>query len=282
MRPFLKPSCLEELFELRERHPEAMVIAGGTDLLVRLRGEGTPDNRPFLSLKRIAEVHGILEDDASLCIGAAETMSRIMTDPRVMAHAPLLVRAVGHIGGPAIRNMATIGGNIATASPAGDSLPPLHLLGAEIETASSSGTRSLPIGEFITGPGGTVLLPGEIIRGIRLPKSPPFTTICFEKVGRRRSLAIAVASFGGMVRLAADGTVAEARLAWGSVGPTVARVPEAERALVGSPLTAERLESAAAIVRESVTPMDDIRASARYRRKVSGKLLFRLMTATNR
>jgi CO/xanthine dehydrogenase FAD-binding subunit len=277
MRSVLKPSCLDELFEMQKQHPDAMVIAGGTDLLVRLRGEVFQDDRPLLSLGGVTELLGIRVEGTKIAVGAATTFSRIIADPLLAEHAPLLAKAARTIGGPAIRNMATIGGNIRTASPAGDSLTPLHLLEAEIEIASRTGKRLLPVGEFITGPGRTALGDGELIIRILLPRMASLPYCCFEKVGRRRSMAIAVVSFSGMARLSGVGVIEEARFAWGSVGPTVVRISAVEQELTGSRLDPAAIRHAAQVVRESLAPISDIRATADYRRSVAANLLVRFL-----
>jgi len=277
MRAVLTPSCLDEVFYLLERHPDAIPVAGGTDLLVRLRSQTFQDERPLLSLATVPELHGIREEGTSIAIGAATTFSHIITHPLLLVRAPLLARAALTIGGPAVRNMATIGGNIRTASPAGDSLTPLYLLDAEIEITSHTEKRLLPIGEFITGPGRTALRDGELITRILLPQTASFPWQHFEKVGRRRSMAIAVTSFAGMARLSCTGTIEEARCSWGSVGPTVLRIPALEHELAGSPLTADTISHAAHIVRDGVTPISDIRATAAYRCSVAGNLLVRFL-----
>ena len=277
MRAILTPSSLEELFTLMERHPTALPLAGGTDLLVRLRAAALQDERPLLSIAKVTQMHGIRMEGTGLAIGAAETFSRIIADPLVAEHAPLLARAARSIGGPALRNMATIGGNIRTASPAGDSLTPLYLLDAAIEVASPQGRRLVPIGAFICGPGRTALGDGEMITRVLLPRAAGLPCQCFEKIGRRRSMAIAVTSFAGLLRLSGAGTLEEARFAWGSVGPTVLRFPSLEAELVGSRLDAGTVRHAARMVRESVCPISDIRATADYRRGVAGNLLVRFL-----
>jgi len=277
MRAVLKPACLEELFFMLDRHPEALAMAGGTDLLVRLRKETARDERPILLLADVAELQGVVDTGKGISIGATTTVSHLIADPLVGRHAPLLVRAARTIGGPAVRNMATIGGNIRTASPAGDSLPPLYLLGAEVELASRRGRRRLPIGEFVAGPGLTLLHDREIITRILLPHGAPFPCRTFKKIGLRRSLAVAVISFAGMLRLSCDGMVEEARFAWGSVAPTVVRLPGLEARLVGSHLDKDTIREATEIVRNGVSPIDDIRATADYRRSVAANLLVRFL-----
>jgi CO/xanthine dehydrogenase FAD-binding subunit len=277
MRALLTPSCLEEVFALLELYPEALTMAGGTDLLVRLRGVTGSNSRPLVLLADVAELQGIIDTGKEISIGAVTTMGRLIADPLIGRNAPLLIQAARSIGGPAIRNMATIGGNISTASPAGDSLPALYLLGAEVELVSRQGKRRTPIGEFVAGPGRTSLHGREIITRILLPYAECLPLQSFEKVGLRRSMAVAVASFAGMARLSAAGVVEEARFAWGSVAPTVVRLPGMETALVGSGLDTDTIRKAAAIVREAVSPIDDIRATADYRRSVAGNLLTRFL-----
>jgi xanthine dehydrogenase FAD-binding subunit len=277
MSEILAPSGLDEYFELRQRHPDAQALAGGTDLLVRRRARPCDAAAPLVALNGIDALHGLSEDEDGLSIGALTSFSALISDARIKARAPLLACAARTVGGPAIRNMATIGGNVCTASPAGDSLTPLYLAAALIEMASPHGRRTLPIADFIQGPGRTALRPGELLTRIVLPPSVSFAHQRFEKVGRRRSLAISVASFCGELRFAADGTVAEARFAWGSVAPTVLRIPALEADLVGRRLDRLAIRSAASVVRERVAPISDIRASADYRRRVAGNLLTRFL-----
>jgi len=270
------PHTVEELFNLLVNVPDGHLMAGGTDLLVTLRHE--PQERlPIIALERITELSLIEElSDGSVSIGACVSFSSVVASRLLKARYPLLTQAASTVGGPAIRNMATIGGNIVTASPAADSLPALYLLDARLELRSAAGQRTVAIEEFISGPRRTLLQPGEIISRIILPPSIDWSIQLFEKVGRRKSLAIAVASLAAAIRLAADGSVAEARFAWGSVGPTVIRCPAAEAALIGKPLSEESLACAANHARQTVCPIDDIRASADYRRSVAGNLLLRL------
>ncbi|OGR34775.1 MAG: hypothetical protein A2051_11770 [Desulfovibrionales bacterium GWA2_65_9] len=277
--------------------PGARVLAGGTDLLVRLRANpqataNAPEgagSATLVSLDRLAALRGIVEDSKAetrdagpgnlhrtLRIGAATTHAELLAHPLVRARLPVLAQALAELGSPPIRNMATLGGNICTASPAGDSLPPLLVLGAEVELASAAGVRRMALAEFILGPGRTAFMPGEVLLAVHVPLPAVGCVQHFEKVGRRSALAVAVVSLAALVRLDRRGRIAEARLAWGSVAPTVWRCPEAEAALIGRTLSLTALSAAAAIVRARVQPIDDIRASAAYRREVAGNLLLRL------
>lgn len=271
------PTCLDEVFPLLKESPTVKLMAGGTDLLVRLRDAGLDGKPPLVLLQNIEGLADIDLDKGVLCIGSGASFSAIMAHPLVRKHAPLLAKAVGTIGGPAIRNMGTLGGNIVTASPAGDSLPPLYAMDARVELVSSRGARTIPIVEFIGGPGKTDIQKDEILTQIRIPVDQGFQSQCFEKVGLRRSLAIAVASFCGRLKFAQDGTVAKVCFAWGSVAPTVAGSPEAAAAITGRRLNRDSITKSVAAATASLSPIDDIRASAHYRRTVAGGLLKRFL-----
>ncbi len=273
----LFPNTVEELFNLLNQQPDTRIMAGGTDLLVSLR-HAPQHERTIIGLERVDELRQIDElSDNSVSIGAAVTFGSIVRNPLLKERYPLLTQATATVGGPAIRTMASIGGNIVTASPAADSLPALYLLDARLELRSATGSRIVAIDAFISSPRRTLLQPGELISRIILPPAQQWNIQCFEKVGRRKSLAIAVASLAAMLRLADDNTVTEARFAWGSVGPTVLRCPGAEAVLINKPLSEATLQDAAALVQQAVQPIDDIRATADYRRTVAGNLLFRLV-----
>lgn len=281
MRKIFMPSSLEDLFSVMSDNPESSVMAGGTDLLVRLRNiSNTRHDRKktnVVLLEKIPDLKGIKLENDRLVIGSGVTFSEITESRKIKEHAPLLAKAASVIGGPAIRNMATIGGNIVTASPAGDSLPPLYIMNAELEIVSADKTETVRIDKFIKGPSKTVLGNGEIIKSIMIPLIKGKYRGGFEKTGRRKALAVAVASFAGILVFSEDGRVKEARFAWGSVAPTVFRSDEAESIIKGSFLEPEAVAKAVSIVSGSVSPIDDIRASADYRRKVSGNLLVRFL-----
>lgn len=278
MSAWLSPDSIDGVLALIERHPDARLIAGGTDLLVRLRRE--PSTAPLISLDRVAAWQGIEEvdaDGAMLAIGATTRIAELARSPVLAANAPLLQRAALSFAAPAIRNMASVGGNLCTASPAGDCLVPLYALGAQVELISSAGCRRLPIGDFILGPGRTSLARGEIITRVLLPARDPFAWQAYEKVGRRQSLAISVVSFAGLLRLDDEQRVAEAHFAWGAVGPTVITAPEIADWLIGKQLDQSLIDEAAERARNAVSPIDDLRAGADYRRSLAGNLLRRFL-----
>ncbi|MGE4293155.1 MAG: xanthine dehydrogenase family protein subunit M [Desulfovibrio sp.] len=268
----LLPGSLAELWPLLAR-TDVAVMAGGTDLLVRCRSGKAVEE--ICCLERLSELHGVAQENETLRIGAATPLTELLEDARIRDRLPALHQALRQLGSPLIRNQASLGGNLCTASPAGDSLPALLALDAELELASALETRVLPVGAFLLGPGRTAVRPGEVVTAVHLRFPESGTLQHFEKVGKRRSLAIAVASLAACLRLE-DGLVRSARLALGSVAPTVFRCREAEARLEGRPLNRANLEATAILVRQAVRPISDVRATAEYRRLVAGNLVLRL------
>jgi xanthine dehydrogenase FAD-binding subunit len=270
------PRTLAELWTHLDEEPEAQVYAGGTDFLVKMRS-GRKDAAPdLICLERLKELREIGETAGAIRIGAAVTHTELLRSSLIVSCLPVLARALKTLGSPQIRNMGTIGGNICTASPAGDTLPPLYVLGAKVELCRRGVIRMLPIGEFITGPGETRLEQGEIMTGVLVDKHEAYNIHHFEKVGQRRSMACAVASMAALLRISPAGVIEAARLSWGSVGPTIITGAAVADALTGEKLSPETLAAAAGIAGRLVAPIDDVRATADYRRTVSANLLFRL------
>ena len=270
------PNSLDELWKILDAEPNAILYAGGTDVFVKMRGnETTP--RVFVCLERIEELKGIREQTGIIRIGAGTTHSELVESPLVQEHLPILVRAVRELGSPLIRNMGTIGGNICTASPGGDTLPPLYVLDAQVELRTSESTRRMPLSDFIVGSGKTQLGTHEILTAVWVSKPAQFNIQHFEKVGRRNALACSLVSFAALLRVSDAGIVKQAALAWGSVAPTVLRSHDIEQMLIGGKLTAEKLKQVGARVRALVSPIDDVRATAEYRRKIAGNLVLRLL-----
>ena len=266
---------MSDLWTMMRDMPDAAIYAGGTDLLVKMRNGSIPP-KDLICLERIEALKGVVDRGDRMVILAATPFSRLLSDPGIIEHLPVLARAIASLGSPLIRNMGTIGGNICTASPAGDTLAPLYALNAQVELASEAGVRSLPIDRFILGPGQTDLEAGEILSAIHVKKPHPDAIQHFEKVGRRNALACSIASLAAILLLSDEGIVMAASLAWGSVGPTILSCPEASARLIGHPLSMDRLTEAAGIVHKAVRPITDIRATADYRRAVAGNLLIRL------
>lgn len=264
-------------------------LAGGTDLFVRIR-KGLEDPPFLVYIGELPELRGLGVTDEGWEIGAAVTHAELL-GPRddwggkhstgrasLPARLSILRLALSTIGGPAIRAMGTLGGNLANASPAGDGLVPLYLLEAKVSLVGPGGVRELPVEEFVLGPGKTALRPGELIRSLFLPFPEGEPRAYFRKVGRRQALVIAVASLGALLWLR-DGVIHGARLALGSVAPTVLRPRQVEKALAGRPLDPEALRPVASELSAATQPISDLRAQADYRRKVAGHLLLDMACA---
>lgn len=274
-RVFL-PSDLNTLWDIIAAEPAAVIYAGGTDLLVRLRQQ--PVAPPSLvCLERIEELQGVRKQGNEVFIGACSTHTTLLADRTINKHFAVLVKALACLGSPPIRNAGTIGGNICTASPAGDALPPLYVLDAELEIQSPHSSRRMALKDFIVSPGKTRLERGEILTGIWLNCGMPYSIHHFEKVGQRNALAISLVSLAALLNVSASGIIERVRLAWGSVAPTIAASAAVEAMLTGRPLSRETLEAAMPLVRDAIAPIDDIRATASYRQTVAGNLLLRLI-----
>jgi CO/xanthine dehydrogenase FAD-binding subunit len=276
MSQVLLSRSLDDLWKVLEEEPEAIVYAGGTDLLVRI-SQDPSYARQLVCLERIDELREVRDRGDEVMIGACSRHTSLLENPIIRVNFPILIKALSSLGSPSIRNMGTIGGNICTASPAADTLPPLYVMAAELEIRSRDGSRRVSLIDFILGPGKTSLKRGEIVYAVRIKKAPEYNFHHFEKVGQRKALAIAVVSLAAALRVSDSGKVEKARLAWGSVGPTVVTSSEVEEALVGQPLSLSGLQKAVSLAREAVCPIDDVRASASYRRSVAGNLLRRLL-----
>lgn len=269
------PGSLREVFDLLSGEPEALLYAGGTDLFVRLSLEEGSD-KPLVCLERVEELKGIGDHGDEIRIGGCTTHSELIRSRLVKEHFPLLMHAARRIGAPAVRNMGTIGGNICTASPAGDTLPPLYIFDALVELCSAGRARRVPISEFLTGPGQTALERGEVLSAVCLKKDHGCTFFHFEKVGQRKAMAISVASFAFAAGINGDGMIRKARCAFGSVAPTVFTSNDIDRCFVDKPMDEDTLRQAALLVRSEVSPISDVRASEGYRRSVAGNLVMRL------
>ena len=255
-----------------DAHPGALVLAGGTDLMVEVnRGVRRIDH--VVAVDRIPELRGwSLEGDNVLRLGAGTTCADL-AEPALSALVPALAQAARTVGSPQIRNAATLGGNLATASPAGDTLPVLAALDAGVELRSTDGTRRLPLDEFVTGVKANALNPGELITAIRVPVLDGPQE--FLKVGTRNAMVIAVTSLA----LVVDRPGRTVRVALGSVAPVPLRATEAE-VLVAERLDFENLtvpapelvNRFAALVADAARPIDDHRSSAAYRTHAVGVL----------
>jgi CO/xanthine dehydrogenase FAD-binding subunit len=267
----MRPTTLSDAVEARAERPELWPIAGGTDLMVDVNF-GRTEVAGVLDLTAVAEMKGIDRDDRWIRIGAAHPMADIADR---LADVTALAGAVVTVGSPQIRSRATLGGNMATASPAGDSLPALLVHDAEVEVASVAGSRRTPLGELLVSPGRTTLEANELIVSVHLPRTPWRSR--FAKVGTRNAMVIATCS----VAVAVNTDTGSARIAAGAVAPTARRLPRAEAVLeeLASASTApartalDELEDAA---RADIAPIDDHRSTAAYRSHATSILVRRL------
>ncbi|HKH49261.1 MAG TPA: xanthine dehydrogenase family protein subunit M [Thermoanaerobaculia bacterium] len=271
----LRPRSLDEMVRHLEGDPGLIPVAGCTDLMVR-GPEALHRIDKVIDLLGIPELRGSRAVDGGLEIGAATTFTEIRSSAAVRAAFPALVEAAGQVGGWQIQNRATLGGNIANASPAGDSLPVLLALDAVVVVAGRKGQREIPYAEFHTGYRKTALEPGEIIVRVRLPHLPAGSIQSFRKVGTREAQAISkvVVALVGRVD---SGRIAELRLAAGSVAPVPVRLRAAEEAVRGLPPEAEAANRAGSIAAQEVQPIDDVRSTAEYRRYVLERVVRRMV-----
>ncbi len=282
MVEFYYPETLNEALELRSR-TGALPLTGGTDLMVRYENwSSLPPRFPgsIMALKQLNELHYIREEDDCLCIGGATAMNRILEDPRI---PEALALALDEIAAPSLRNLASLAGNIQNASPAADSLPPLIVMDASVRLVSSAGSRDLPVQEFITAPGRTVLQQDELIESVRIPLSfvrqadarqAEKSTIVYRKVGTRKANALSKLSVCFFAHCE-DGEVKDIRMALGAVAATVVRLQKAEEKLKG--ISCGELETVWKSVKrdfeKAVRPIDDQRSTAFYRKRTALRLL---------
>jgi CO/xanthine dehydrogenase FAD-binding subunit len=275
-----RPSSLPEALEIRADHPDAVPMAGGTDLMVEINfGRRRPD--AILDISRLPELKAVRREDGRVVLGAGVPYARII---RELPDHAALVQASRTVGSPQIRNRGTVGGNLGTASPAGDALPVLAVYDAEIVVASAGATRRIPWHRFLTGPKRNALAPDELILAAEwaVPDGPG----SFSKVGTRNAMVISIAGLS----LQVDTAARRLRIALGSVGPTILRAPEAEAfgagvldesgawTNPGASLPEAALARFGELTAAAARPIDDVRGTAAYRRHACAVLARRALT----
>jgi CO/xanthine dehydrogenase FAD-binding subunit len=259
--------------------PQLTPIAGGTDVMVRITGEiGEPPAR-LLDLWRLDELRGIASDGEAITLGALTTYTDIRRSAACREHLPALVDAAATIGAAQIQNRGTLGGNIANASPAGDTLPVLLALDAEIVVGGPRGERTIPAADFWVAYRRTALAPDELILRVRIPVAGG-REARFRKIGTRRAQAISKVVMALAWResdVGSSRTWSDVRLALGSVADRPIRVLETEAVLEGAAPTPETADEAAAALASEISPIDDVRSTADYRRAVAARVLHRLI-----
>ncbi len=314
IKSYWRPASLAEATAILSREPGARVLAGGTDLLVAAREKGLP-LETVVDLKAIPGLAGVsilaahpaapggVPGQERLRVGALTTIHEIESSPYLRRTFPLLAEAAAMLGTRQIRNRATVGGNVANASPAAETACPLLAADAVAHIASpgdDSGTgREVPLSSFFVGPGRTVLRPGEVLTAVECPAFPTLGQrpgsrrrgqsgglafgSAYIKLGPRRAVDIAVVNVAALVGLDGDGRVAQARIALGSVAPTAFRALEAEAVLSGGEPTEAIINTAARAAQAAARPIGDVRASAWYRSEMVEELVTRgIMTALGR
>jgi CO/xanthine dehydrogenase FAD-binding subunit len=266
----LRPDTLHEALELKAAHPGARPIAGGTDLMVELNFDRTRPGE-ILDLTRIPELTDHGRENGALRIGAGVTYTRLISE--LGDRLPGLAIASRTVGSPQIRNRGTVGGNLATASPAGDGLPPLFASDAIVEVASVRGSRRIPVAEFVTGPKRNALADDELIAAFHI--APADGPQQFSKIGTRNAMVIAVCSLS--LHLWPGERAVKACI--GSAGPTPIRATEAEAFIAGeldwesrAALDLAAVQEFGRLVERAARPIDDVRGSAAYRHHALGVL----------
>lgn len=266
---YLAPQTVAEACSLLSKYGRtAKVIAGGTDLLVKMK-ERELAPQYVVGLKGITDLDYIDYDDVDgLRIGALTSNDSIAGSMVIRERFGLLSEAAAKIGTPQIRNMGTIGGNLCNAAPSADTAPPLIALGARVKLVSPRGERVVPLEEFFTGPGETVLQTDELLTEIQVPRQIPGTRGVYLKLFPRGAVDIAAVGVAVLLILGKDGTCSDARMVLGAVAPTPVRATRAEAVIKGKPDKNEVIEKAAETASEEAHPISDVRCSAGYRREM--------------
>ena len=263
---YYTPHTLDEALQLlAEYREQARLIAGGTDLLVEIeRGVRSP--KVVVDISRLPNMAVISQDEQQqIHLGPLVTHNRVVASTLCRENAFPLVKACWEVGAPQIRNRGTVAGNLVTASPANDTIPPLWALDARVTLQSGRGSRTLSFDEFFQGVRRTALEPNEMIVDIFFPAMTGYQVGTFLKSGLRRAQAISVVNVAVTLSMLAD-TITQARIALGSVAPTIVRAEDAERFLAGKVLTPDVMAHAGSLITQAITPISDVRGSAEYRR----------------
>jgi CO/xanthine dehydrogenase FAD-binding subunit len=275
-----RPASLEEAFAiLDEWGTEAHPLAGGTDLAVAIRHRGLQPGL-VVDLKSIAEMTPEIEvSDGLVTIAANTAMRDLEEDRRIQTLFPGLIEAAEVVGSVQIRNRATLAGNACNASPAADTPPVLVALDASVTISGRDGSRRIPLDDFFIDYRQTALQQGELLTALHIPTPAARSGSAFLKLGVRRAMEISIVCVGSRIDLAEDGTIAAVGIGLGSVGPRTIRASLAEEMLVGNPPNPELFAAAGSRALEASSPIDDLRASAEYRRSMIPVLVRRALTA---
>ena len=271
------PASLADALALLKNAPGVWKpFAGGTDLMVLLEA-GKLAHRNYINIWDLRELRGIDVTDTHITLGALTTYTEVQANPILRREFPMLCQAASETGGLAIQNRGTLGGNIVNASPAADSPPALLVYDAEIELASTRGSRWLPYQSFHTGYKQMNIEPDELLTRIRMPRTTANMKHYYRKVGTRKAQAISKVCFAGVGRTA-NGQIDDTKIAVGSVAPVVVRCVQTETTLRGRKLDDETIKTACDTMVREISPIDDIRSTAKYRLQVAKNLLVDFLT----
>lgn len=268
-----------QALELKAAHPQALYLAGGSDILIKLR-DGQLPGAELISIFKLDELRGVcIDTDGTIIIKPLTSFSHVAADETVQKHIPVLGEAVDTIGGPQIRNMGTIGGNICNGVTSADSASTLFALDAVLEISSADGTREFPIAEFYLGPG-RVALEGGLLTAIKIPRTAyAGYSGAYIKYAMRNAMDIATLGCSVNVKLSADGRLVEdTRIAYGVAAPTPMRCPQAEAAVRGADI-AQAAEILAKTAVTEITPRSSWRASKELRIQIAGEIARRAFKA---
>jgi CO/xanthine dehydrogenase FAD-binding subunit len=271
---FYQPATLQEASRLlKENGPGGRFLAGGTDLVIAMKEKGLVP-KYIVDLKKIAGLAGIRENsDGTISIGALTTMRDVEVSPLIRQKFPFLAQSAAEVGSIQIRNRATVGGNMANATPSADVAPSLVALSATAKIAGEGGERSLPLEDFFRGPGQTVLAADEILTEVTIPKTSPRLVGEYIKFSPREMMDLAYVGIAVVYHLGEkDQKCSDVRIVLGAVAPTPIRAKKAEAILEGQTLSETVAEKAGAMAAEEAKPISDVRSTADYRRAMVGAM----------
>lgn len=272
---FIQPGTLPDLLDALN-DTRGNVVAGGTDILPRMK-HGLFPTAVLVDASRITELSFIRELEDQITIGALTTHQELTTSPVIQSANPALVAAAESIGCIQTRHRGTLGGNLVNASPAGDTIPPLIVFDTQVHLFCKGGERTIPLRDFLEGPGKPKLVPGELLHSVRYPRLKGAWGAAFQKMGKRKGMAIAVVSVAVAVHLDPAGVVQTVKIALGSVAPTVVCSPKAEQLLIGTEAGPEAVRAASEAVLEDISPISDVRSTAEYRKHAARVLTRRTL-----